>query len=371
MSTPAPYTWDPHHDFPRDLTGYGADPPPAPWPSSALLALSFVINYEEGGEHCVLNGDATSEASLWESAGRYPPRQQARAVNVESDYEYGSRVGVWRIMKLFEKHGMKWTLYAVGKAVEANPEVALRTKRAGGEVASHCYRWVNYEDMDAAKEKDMIRAGLESLRDVTGEYPVGWYYGRLSSRSKALVWDVYDEMGIPLHWQSDSYGDDIPYWVDVPAEGKMIEQGKRKEEDAKGMLMVPYTYDVNDFKFHTPTGFGGPGDFFTHLKNAFDVLYEEGQEGTPKMMTVGLHCRIIGKPGRFAELKRFCEYVATKDRVWVCTRVSLNAEAATQSRTDKSLGEFPVSRRSPPKFPKLDDGNQIVLAFQWRASWLA
>ncbi|KIX95230.1 uncharacterized protein Z520_09147 [Fonsecaea multimorphosa CBS 102226] len=316
----APYTWDAHHDFPRDLIGYGPDPPAAPWPNNAKLALSFVINYEEGGENSVLNGDPTSEASLWESAGRYPPRQQQRAVNVESDYEYGSRVGVWRIMALFERHKFKWTLYAVGKAVEANPEVARRTVRSGAEVASHCYRWVNYEDMPAEQEKEMIRKGLESLKAVTGEYPVGWYYGRLSSRSRALVWDVYDEMGLPLLWQSDSYSDDIPYWVDVPAEQAMVAEGKRNKENCVGMLMVPYTYDVNDFKFHTPTGFGGPGDFFTYLKNAFDVLYEEGQQGKPKMMTVGLHCRIVGKPGRFAELKRFCDYVASKQDVWVCTR---------------------------------------------------
>jgi peptidoglycan/xylan/chitin deacetylase (PgdA/CDA1 family) len=238
MTTPKPYAWDPHHDFPRDLLGYGPTPPPAPWPNAAKLALSFVINYEEGGENSVLNGDPTSEASLWESAGRYPPRQQQRAVNVESDYEYGSRVGVWRIMRLFEKFGMKWTLYAVGKAVEENPEVALRTKRGGSEVASHCYRWVNYEDWSVEREREMVRKGLESLKSVTGEYPKGWYYGRLSSQSRALVWDVYDELGVELEWQSDSYSDDLPYWVDVPAEMKMVEEGKRKKEDAKGMLMV-------------------------------------------------------------------------------------------------------------------------------------
>jgi peptidoglycan/xylan/chitin deacetylase (PgdA/CDA1 family) len=245
MTTPAPYQWDAHHDFPRDLQGYGSTPPPGPWPHGAKLAVSFVINYEEGGENCVLNGDPTSEAALWESAGRYPPRQQQRAVNIESDYEYGSRVGVWRIMKLFEKFGFKWTLYAVGKAVEMNPEVALRTMRGGSEVASHCYRWVNYEDMGVEEERAMVRKGIESLRSVTGEAPVGWYYGRLSSRSKALVWDVYREMGLELLWQSDSYSDDVPYWVDVPAEMALVEKGEIKKEEAKGMLMVPYSYDCN------------------------------------------------------------------------------------------------------------------------------
>lgn len=240
MSGPKPFQISAdHYDFPRDLKGYGPDPPAAPWPNNSPLALSFVINYEEGGENCVLHGDPTSEASLWESAGRYPPRQQARAVNVESDYEYGSRVGVWRIMKLFEKHGFKWTVYAVGMAVEKNPEVVKRTLAGGSEIASHCYRWVNYEDWEPEREKEMIVKGVESLRGLCGgKVPKGWYYGRLSSQSRALVWDVYDEMGEELLWQSDSYSDDIPYWVDVPRELEMVKKGERKKEDAKGMLMV-------------------------------------------------------------------------------------------------------------------------------------
>ncbi|KAK5938723.1 hypothetical protein PMZ80_008915 [Knufia obscura] len=319
-SVPKPFQWDPLTDFPRDLIGYGPNPPSANWPNNAKLALSLVINYEEGGESCVLNGDLTSEASLWESTGRYPAKVQERAVNVESDYEYGSRVGIWRIMKLFEKLGFKFTLYAVGKAIEQNPEVALRTAKGGSEVASHAYRWVNYENMAPDEEKAMIRKGVEAIEKIVGKAPVGWYYGRLSGRSKALVCDVFREMGKPLLWQSDSYCDDLPYWVDVPRETEEVKQGKRKEEDCEGLLMVPYSYDVNDFKFHTPNGFGGPGDFYDYLKNAFDTLYEEGQEGTPKMMTVGLHCRIVGKPGRFADLKRFCEYVNSKEGVWVATR---------------------------------------------------
>jgi peptidoglycan/xylan/chitin deacetylase (PgdA/CDA1 family) len=318
-----------HYDFPRDLLGYGPLPPTAPWPNNAYIALSFVINYEEGGENCVLYGDSTSEASLWESSGRYPPRQQARAVNVESDYEYGSRVGVWRIMSLFERMGFKWTLYAVGMAAEKNPEVVRRTMAGGSEVASHAYRWVNYEDWAPEREKEMVRKGVESLSALMKRYegdsgktaPVGWYYGRLSSQSRALVWDVFDELGLPLLWQSDAYSDDLPYWIDVPREQDMIKKGERKKEEAKGMLMLPYSYDCNDFKFHTPTGFSGPGDFFDYLKNALDVLYEEGKDGgKPKMMTVGLHCRIVGKPGRFAELKRFCEYVSQKQGVWIATR---------------------------------------------------
>ena len=296
--------------------------------------LTGLSQYEEGGENCVLHGDPTSEASLWESAGRYPPRVQQRAVNIESDYEYGSRVGVWRIMNLFEKMKFKFTLYAVGMAVEKNPEVVKRTLASGSEVASHCYRWVNYEDWEVEREREMIVKGVKSLEALMREHgdgrktsPVGWYYGRLSSQSRALVWDVFDELNLPLLWQSDAYSDDLPYWVDVPREQAMIAEGKRKKADAKGMLMLPYSYDCNDFKFHTPTGFGGPGDFYDYLKNAFDVLYEEGKEGgNPKMMTVGLHCRIVGKPGRSAELKRFCEYVAQKEGVWVATREEIARE---------------------------------------------
>lgn len=317
-STSKVFEWSDHYDFPRNLVGYGPNPPTVGWPNGAKIAISFVINYEEGGENNVLNGDPTAESSLWESTGRYAAKEGERAINIESDYEYGSRVGVWRIMNLFDKLRFKYTLYAVGRAIEQNPEVALRTHRNGSEVASHGYRWINYDLMPADEEKAMIKKGVQAIKNITGEAPVGWYYGRLSPRSVALVCDAFRELGLPLLWQSDSYCDDVPYWVDVPAEKKLLDEGKI--EKPEGLLMVPYSYDNNDFKFHTPTGFGGPSDFFTHLKNAFDTLYEEGQEGTPKMMTVGLHCRIVGKPGRFAELKRFCEYVVAKEGVWVATR---------------------------------------------------
>ena len=324
------YQWHSHHDFPRDLLGYGPTPPQhSIWPNNARLALSFVINYEEGAESSVLLGDTHAENSLWENSASYTPKQGERAINVESEYEYGSRVGVWRIMRLLELYGMKWTLYAVGKAIEENPEVAMRSVRGGSEVASHAYRWINYHSLTAVQEKEMIMKGVQSIKDVTGEYPGGWYYGRLSPRSRALVWEAFHEMGLPLLWESDSYADDLPYYVDVPMELELAREGSLKWDDGKprGMLMVPYSYDCNDFKFHVPTGFKGPGQFFDHLKNAFDTLYEEGGAvgeglgtGTPKMMTVGLHCRIIGKPGRFAELKRFVEYVKKFEGVWVCTR---------------------------------------------------
>lgn len=309
-----PWTWDDKYDFPRDLIGYGPDSLNPQWPNNAKIAVSFVINYEEGAEHTVLNGDLHSETHLWEAPGG-TPHVQERAVNIESEYDYGARSGVWRLFRLFNKHGMKYTLYGVGQALEMNPEVAKSSVENGHDIASHAYRWIDYHKMSAEQEKEYIRKGIESIKEVSGVYPKGWYYGRLSPRSHALVWEVYKEMNIPLLWESDSYADDIPYWVDVPAE--------KDDPNPQGMLMVPYSYDCNDYKFNVPTGFGAPNDFYDHIKGAFDVLYEEGSEGMPKMMTIGLHCRCIGKPARFAALKKFVEYIAAKEGVWVTTRTAI------------------------------------------------
>lgn len=305
---------DSYYDFPRDLIGYGPKSHNPQWPNNAKIAVSFVINYEEGAEHTVLNGDMHSENRLWEAPGAMPFVQE-RAVNIESEYDYGSRAGVWRLFRLFNKYGFKYTLYAVGKAIEENPEVATESVKNGHDVASHAYRWIDYHDMELEEEKAMIRKGIEAIKNVAGVYPKGWYYGRLSPRSHALVWEVYKEIGILLLWNSDTYADDVPYWVDVPAE--------KDEENPQGMLMVPYSYDCNDWKFTIPTGFSAPMDFYDHVKGAFDVLYEEGCEGMPKMMTVGLHCRCIGKPARFAALKKFAEYIAAKEGVWVATRTQI------------------------------------------------
>jgi peptidoglycan/xylan/chitin deacetylase (PgdA/CDA1 family) len=227
---------------------------------------------------------------------------------------------------------MKYTLYAVGQALEKNPEVARSSVENGHDIASHAYRWIDYHSMPAEEEKEYIRKGIDTIKKISGSYPKGWYYGRLSPRSHALVWDVFKEMGIPLLWESDSYADDVPYWVDVPAE--------KNDPAPQGMLMVPYSYgvfqisllirqylihflDCNDYKFNVATGFGAPMDFYDHVKGAFDVLYEEGIEGMPKMMTIGLHCRCIGKPARFAALKKFVEYIAAKEGVWVATRTQI------------------------------------------------
>ncbi|KAG8673057.1 hypothetical protein FPOAC1_006360 [Fusarium poae] len=309
-------TCAPHSDysFPRDFKGYGEKGVQGlEWPNNAKIAVSFVINYEEGAEHSIENGDEISETTLREFPGTV--RINERDYNAESEYEYGSRVGFWRLFKLFNKNNMKFTLYAVAQALEQQPEVATRCVQEGHDVASHGYRWVDHHEWPIEKEKEYIRKGINSLKSLTGYVPKGWYYGRPSPRSRTLVPQVYQEMGEELIWASDTYADDVPYWIDLPSE--------RNEPSPKGCLMVPYSYDCNDFKFHTVTGFNDPDGFYTHLKNAFDVLYGEGEDGEPKMMTVGLHCRIIGRPGRFKALKDFVDYIALKDGVWVATRTEI------------------------------------------------
>ncbi|EMC96244.1 carbohydrate esterase family 4 protein [Baudoinia panamericana UAMH 10762] len=223
-----------------------------------------------------MNGDSASESALWEQTDR-PARPGERAINAESDYEYGSRVGIWRMLNLFEAHGIPITCYAVGQALQMNPPVGRALKEGGHEIASHAYRWIDYHSMSPELEKQYIARQLQVLKELTGEYPVGWYYGRLSPRSRALVWEVYHEMGVPLKWESDSYADDLPYWVDVPAEAETPKP--------EGMLMLPYTYDNNDLKFHSPTGCFSPQAFFEYLQAAFDTLLEEGQAGRPKMVS--------------------------------------------------------------------------------------
>ncbi|KAH8898736.1 glycoside hydrolase/deacetylase [Thozetella sp. PMI_491] len=308
------------YHFDRDLKGYGEQGLKLKWPGGAKIAVSFVINYEEGGEHSVLNGDEIGENMLLDSPR--PPHVNMRSYIAESEYEYGSRAGFWRLFRLFNKHGMKFTLFAVTKALESNPEVASRCVDEGHEVASHGYRWVNHQHHSPEKEQADIRTAITTIKSLTGEAPKGWYYGRPSPRSRSLVPAVYRELGEKLVWMSDTYADDVPYWTDLPPEVGSL------DGDHTGLLMLPYTFDNNDMKFLTGSvpGFGSPDDFFTYLKNAFDVLYEEGCDGTPKMMTVGLHCRIIGRPGRFESLRRFVAYISTKEGVWVATRTDI-AEA--------------------------------------------
>lgn len=258
-----------------------------------------------------------------------PAKLQERDTRVESEYEYGSRVGFWRLFRMFNKHDIKFTLYAVGQALECNPAAGKRSVEMGHDIASHAYRWIDYQGMPPEEEKVYIKKAIESIQDICGAPPKGWFYGRMSPRSVPLVWEVHNEMGIPLVWMSDSYADEVPYWIDIPAE--------KNESNPKGLLMVPYSYDCNDYKFNMDTGFAGPSDFYEQIKNTcmlrlfvmrmrellidaiVDVLYEEGCDGSPKMMTVALHCRCVGKPARFAALKKFVEYIKEKDDVWIAT----------------------------------------------------
>ncbi|KZT30309.1 carbohydrate esterase family 4 protein [Neolentinus lepideus HHB14362 ss-1] len=293
----------------RDFTGYGRNPPNAEWPNGARIAVSFVLNYEEGGEYTPLNGDSRTESILGEKFGTVPMSNGQRDWTMESQFEYGSRAGVWRIMNLFDKHDMKITIYAVGRALEVNPIAAPEFEKHGHELAMHGYRWIEHTDYEGNEEaeKQLVRRGIEAIQKCapSGKPPAGWYLGRPSTKSRSLIAQVHKEMGIPLKWQSDSYADDLPYWIPYPGGAK-----------SEGLLMIPYSYDNNDFKFHTPPGWTSTDGFLQHLVNAFDTLYEEGG----KMMSIGLHCRIVGKPGRFPALKKFVEYISKKEGVWVTTR---------------------------------------------------
>ncbi|KXT01579.1 hypothetical protein AC578_6355 [Pseudocercospora eumusae] len=303
---------DPHagtkYDFERDFVGYGRHPPQAQWPNDAKIAVSFVINYEEGAEQNVQNGDGQSENALTEQSDR-PPRPGQRSMNTESDFEYGSRVGIWRMLNTFEAHNMPVTIYAVGQALEKNPAVIQAFKDGEHEIASHAYRWIDYHDMDEALEKEYIVRQLKCLEELTGEYPVGWYYGRLSPRSKALVFEAYKELGIPLCWESDSYCDDLPYWSDVPAEADL--PAGAQSAGPQGMLMLPYTYDANDLKFHSPSGVFSPQAFYEYLQSAFDILEIYG---TFVIATTLCYTNIA------QALKRFVEYISAKPGVWVTRR---------------------------------------------------
>nr|OQO20109.1 hypothetical protein B0A51_11790 [Rachicladosporium sp. CCFEE 5018] len=302
------------YEFPRDLRGYGRHPPNPRWPGGAKVAVSFVVNYEEGSERTVLNGDDRSEEILSELIYK---RQGERNLGTESDYEYGSRVGIWRLLDLFESFDMPITAYAIGQALEMNPDVVKALKDGGHEIASHGYRCIDYHHMPAEIEKQYIVRQLEVFRKLTGEFPGGWYVGRQSPRTKALIWEVYKEHGAPLLWESDSYCDDLPYWVDVPAE--------KDAKEPEGMLMLPYSFDNNDLKFHSGAGAFTPDAFFQYLRASLDTLLAEAESGSPKMMSIGLHCRIIGKPGRSQGLKKFLEYIQLlpKGDVWVTRRMDI------------------------------------------------
>jgi allantoinase len=286
--------------YPRDLVGYGAHPPRADWPGSARIALQFVLNYEEGAENSVLHGDAGSETFLSEIIGA--TARAARHMSMESLYEYGSRAGVWRVLRLFRERKLPLTIFAVAMALERNREAAAAFVADGHEIASHGWRWIDYHGMPEAEERDHIARAVETIRDLTGARPLGWYTGRTSENTRRLV----AEYGGFLY-DADSYADDLPYWELV---------------GGKPQLIVPYTLDTNDMRFATPQGFNTGEQFFAYLRDAFDTLHAEGAE-SPKMLSIGLHCRLAGRPARLAALARFLDHVQRHDRVWICRRVEI------------------------------------------------
>ena len=291
--------------YPRDLSGYGRNPPDPRWPGRARVALQFVLNFEEGGESSVLHGDAGSEQFLSEMFN--PPAYRARHLSMESTYEYGSRVGVWRILREFEQRALPLTVFGVAAALERCPEVAAAFVELGHEVAGHGLRWINYQEIDARTEREHIRTALQTIERVTGTPAAGWYTGRDSPNTRRLV----AEHG-GLEYDSDYYGDDLPFWLRVRrADGELVPH-----------LVVPYTLDTNDMRFALPQGFSHGDDFFHYLRDAFDLHWAEG-DTRPSMMSVGMHARLLGRPGRFRALQRFLDHVARHDRVWVAQRVDI------------------------------------------------
>jgi allantoinase len=298
-------TYDSTAPYPRDLAGYGRNPPHAHWPGKARIALQFVLNYEEGGENCVLHGDAGSEQFLSEMFN--PPAFPARHLSMEGIYEYGARAGVWRILREFERRGLPLTVFGIATALQRNPDVTRAFVALGHEIACHGWKWIHYQDMDEATEREHLRAALQMIGQLTGERPLGWYTGRDSPNTRRLV---ADDGG--LVYDSDYYGDDLPFWMKV----------RKTDGTAVNHLVVPYTLDCNDMRFALPQGFSHADPFFHYLRDSFDALYAEGDEA-PKMMSVGMHCRLLGRPGRITALQRFLDHVAKHDRVWVCRRIDI------------------------------------------------
>jgi putative urate catabolism protein len=287
--------------YPRDLTGYGRTPPHAHWPGGARIAVQFVLNYEEGGENCILHGDAASEAFLSEIVGAQPWPGQ-RHMNMESIYEYGARAGFWRIWRLFTALDVPLTVFGVATALRRGREQVAAMLEADWEIASHGLKWIEYKDFSRDEEREHLQEAIRIHTEVTGERPLGWYTGRCSAHTLGLVMEDGGFL-----YSSDSYADDLPYWVEGP-------NGPH--------LIVPYSLDANDMRFATAQGFNAGDQFFTYLKDTFDVLYEEGAD-RPRMMSVGLHCRLAGRPGRAAALSRFLDHVLRHDEVWLPRRIDI------------------------------------------------
>ena len=284
----------------RDMIGYGSNELKISWPNNARIAVQIVLNYEEGAENCVLNGDKYSEVFLSEIIGAKAVK--GRHISMESLYEYGSRSGFWRLHKLFQEKKIPITIFGVGMALEKNPEVCKAIKKAGYEVASHGWRWIDYQNISKSEEKKHMKLVIKTIKKIFGTRPLGWYTGRCSPNTRDLV---FEEGG--FLYDSDSYNDDLPYW---------------ETRNKKKQLIIPYTLDNNDMRFATNQGFNTGEHFFTYLKDSFDALYEEGKNN-PKMMSVGLHCRLIGRPGRIQSLKKFLDYILNHKDVWICKRIDI------------------------------------------------
>jgi putative urate catabolism protein len=302
-------TYDTTAAYPRDLIGYGRNPPHPEWPGQARIAVQFVLNYEEGGENTVLHGDVGSEQFLSEMFN--PPSVSERHLSMEGIYEYGSRAGVWRILREFEQRGLPLTVFGVGMALQRHPDLTAAFVELGHEIACHGWRWINYQNVDEAIEREHMRLGLDAIEQLTGNRPLGWYTGRDSPQTRRLVADDGQ-----LTYDSDYYGDDLPFWMTV----------KRTDGAVVPRLVVPYTMDTNDMRFSLPQGFAQAEDFFIYLRDSFDVLYAEGDANglsSPKMLSIGMHCRLLGRPGRLVALQRFLDHVQQHDKVWVCRRIEI------------------------------------------------
>ena len=282
------------------MLGYGSNLPEVKWPNNSKIAVQFVLNYEEGGENSILHGDKYSEIFLSEIVGAKAIK--GRNINMETLYEYGSRAGFWRIHKLFEKYNLPLTIFGVGMALERNLEICKEMKKSNYEIASHGWRWIDYQNVPKAKEKQHMKLAIQSIKKIFGQRPLGWYTGRCSPNTRDLV---MEEGG--FLYDSDSYSDDLPYW-------EMRRGGKQ--------LIIPYTLDNNDMRFVTNQGFNSGDQFYTYLKDSFDALYAEGNV-SPKMMSIGLHCRLIGRPGRIQSLRKFLDYILKYNDIWICKRIDI------------------------------------------------
>ena len=309
--------YDSTADYPRDLIGYGPTPPPAKWPGQARIAVQFVLNYEEGGENSILHGDAASETFLSEMFN--PTAFQARHISMEGIYEYGSRVGVWRILREFERRGLPLTVFGISTALARHRDVTAAFVELGHEIACHGLKWIHYQNLDESVEREHMQQAMQIIADLTGEklngprklHGAGWYTGRDSPNTRRLVADFGG-----FDYDSDYYGDDLPFWMRVnKTDGQTVNQ-----------LIVPYTLDCNDMRFSLPQGYSHADPFFQYMKDSFDALYAEGDPSgldRPKMMSIGMHCRLLGRPGRIVALQKFLDYIQSHDRVWICRRIDI------------------------------------------------